>query len=429
MSVPTPQLGPTGYVYQDPIGTPFQTSDVLLAEYNDINTAFGGGLNAYSPAVLPTPEGQLATSVAAITMDMYDLFLYFVSQVDPLYALGSMQDAIGLLYFQHRFPATSTSGPCTCTGLPGTVIPTGAQAADTSGNVYVCEAGGTIPGGGSITLNFANQVTGPIGCPAGDLNKIYVATPGWSGVTNPADLTLGQNVESAQDFEFRRQLSVMENANSNTSAIVAAVLKSGANLVPPNVPSSVLAMENYTAGVVEMNGYSMLPNSIYIAVLGGDPTSIAEAILSKKNPGCNMNGNTTLSIQDPGLLALGQPSPYYAITFEEPAAVPIYFMVVLRSNPSLPPPNVLTPLIGAAIAAQFAPPNSSIGAIGSTVYASDFSDTIAAAAPGVKIISVQVGGSFSLPANYVDTIADQYPDFPVTVGPPVAYPTLSVVII
>jgi hypothetical protein len=45
-------------------------------------------------------------------------------------------------------------------GLPGTIIPTGnaqePQAEDENGNLYYCVQGGTIPSGGSITLDFAN---------------------------------------------------------------------------------------------------------------------------------------------------------------------------------------------------------------------------------------------------------------------------------
>ena len=100
-TVPTPTLTATGYV--EPA-----ESDVLLATYNDLNAAFGGTLDTYTPAVLPFPEGQLASSLSAITQDMYDLFLYFVSQVDPLYAQGTMQDALGFLYFMTRLPAVAT---------------------------------------------------------------------------------------------------------------------------------------------------------------------------------------------------------------------------------------------------------------------------------------------------------------------------------
>ena len=67
-TVPTPTLGATGYV--EPA-----EADVLTAVLNDINTAFGGGLNVSSPNALSTPQGQLASSVSAITTDMYDMFL------------------------------------------------------------------------------------------------------------------------------------------------------------------------------------------------------------------------------------------------------------------------------------------------------------------------------------------------------------------
>ena len=400
-TVPVPTLGPTGYVEPS-------ESDILTAVLNDINTAFGGGLNITLPEALTTPQGQIATSLAAYISDEYDLFLNFVNQVDPQYAEGIMQDAIGLLYFQTRFPATSTNGPCTCTGLPGTVIPTNAQAKDTSNNVYLCADGGTIPSSGSITLTFANQVTGPIPCQAGALNQIYLAIPGWSGITNPADLIEGTVVENAQDFELRRQASVASNAQGNLQSIRAAVISSGAALDPPNVPSNVYVTENFTGAPVEVGGVVLAAHSLYVAVLGGDPDSIAQAIWSKKSVGCDYNGNTTIVVEDTALLT--PPYPTYNVTFEIPSPITTYFLVVIRNNPQLPA-NIAA-LVKSVILDQFTTPNNTFGGIGTNVYAGSFYGPVTACAPGVQVFSIAVGTSASPGGNEVQTNIDQYPHVP-----------------
>jgi hypothetical protein len=404
-TVPTATLGDTGYV--EPA-----ESAVLSAVLTDINTAFGGTLNASptSSEALATPQGQLASSVTAYITDTNDLFAYFVTQVDPQYAQGSMQDAIGNLYFQTRFPATSTAGPCTCTGLPGTVIPVNAQAQDlTTGDIYLCQDGGTIPGGGSITLTFANQTTGPRPCLAGNLNQIYVAVPGWSGITNPADLPEGTNVESSQDFELRRQASVASNALGNLASIRAAVIASGSTLDPPVVPTSVYVTENFTNVPTVMGGVILAPHSLYVAALGGDPQSICDAIWSKKSVGCSYNGNTTMTVEDKSLLS--PPYPTYQVTYEQPSQVPIYFQVTIRSSPNLP--STIVQDVKNCILNLFATPNNTTGGIGTTTDAGDFYGPITALNAFTRVYSVMLGTSASAVNQLaITTNINQYPYVP-----------------
>ncbi|HNF64011.1 MAG TPA: baseplate J/gp47 family protein, partial [Rhodocyclaceae bacterium] len=116
----------------------------------DINAAFGGGLN---PA-LETPQGQLASSQAAVIGDKNNEFALFVNQVDPQYSADRFQDAIGRIYFLTRKPATPTTVQATVNGLAGTVIPGGTLAQDTSGNTYACSGNVTIDATGSVTAEF-----------------------------------------------------------------------------------------------------------------------------------------------------------------------------------------------------------------------------------------------------------------------------------
>ena len=97
-SVPKIQFTPAGLVI------PAETA-VLAGVQDDINAAFGGGLN---PA-LETPQGQLASSQAAIIGDKNNEFALFVNQVDPQYSADRFQDAIARIYFLTRKPATPTS--------------------------------------------------------------------------------------------------------------------------------------------------------------------------------------------------------------------------------------------------------------------------------------------------------------------------------
>src|ERR1700726_4597556 len=141
-NVPAPVFGPTGFT--EPL-----ESAVLAGVLADINAAFGGNLNQS----LSTPQGQLASSLAAIIGEVNDTFIFYTNQTDPAFASGRMQDAIGAIYFLTRNPALSTVVSATCSGLPGVTIPVGALAKAGDGNLYACTGSGIIPAGGSITLS------------------------------------------------------------------------------------------------------------------------------------------------------------------------------------------------------------------------------------------------------------------------------------
>ena len=125
-------------------------SAILVGVLSDFNSAFGGNLN---PA-LNTPQGQLASSETAIIGDNYDEQALLYNSVDPAYASGRMQDAIGRIYFLTRNPALPTTVQCTLTGLVNTIIPFGAIAQAQDGNLYVNTGTVTIPSGGSVTATF-----------------------------------------------------------------------------------------------------------------------------------------------------------------------------------------------------------------------------------------------------------------------------------
>ena len=130
-AVPSPTFGTNGFLI------PTQQA-ILTGVQSDQNSAFGGDLN---PA-LNTPQGQLASSETAIINDANSQFLSIVNGVDPAYASGRFQDAIGRIYFLERNPAEPTTLQVACIGLTGVVIPVGALIADVSGNLYTCTGAG-----------------------------------------------------------------------------------------------------------------------------------------------------------------------------------------------------------------------------------------------------------------------------------------------
>lgn len=373
-SVPKIQFTPAGLVI------PAETA-VLAGVQDDINAAFGGGLN---PA-LETPQGQLASSQAAIIGDKNNEFALFVNQVDPQYAADRFQDAIGRIYFLTRKPATPTTVQATVNGLAGTVIPGGTLAQDTSGNTYACSGDVTIDVTGSVTAEFQNIETGPIPCAAGTLTQVYQAVPGWDTITNAADGTLGSDVESRADFEYRRKNSVAKNGTGTPQAIYAEVFALADVL-------DVYVKDNPTGSAVNTGStnYPIAAHSVYVAVVGGTDADVAAAIWRKKDLGCDTNGNASAVVVDPS--GYSYPQPSYTVKFQRPASLAVKFAVRIVNDPSLPS-NVVT-LVKNAIIARF---NGADGTtrerIGATILASRYYGAVVSVASNVSLLDVLIGTS------------------------------------
>lgn len=377
-SVPRIQFTSTGLVVP-------QAADVLAGVLTDYDTAFGGGMNK----ALETPQGQLASSEAAIINDANAAIVQFVNQVNPDTASGFMQDAIARIYFLDRIPGAPTVVDCVCTGGQGTTIPIGAQAQDTSGNLYTCTVPGVIGSGGTVTVTFANVSNGPIPCPANTLTQVYKAIPGWDSINNPTDGIVGQDVETQQAFAYRRAQSVALNARGSLQSIYAAVFD-----VEDVI--DVYVYENTTNVTINVGAtnYPLVAHSLYVAAVGGTSTDIANAIWSKKDVGCDMNGNTSVVVYDTS--GYSPPYPQYTIKYEVPPALPIKFAVSIADDAGLP--SDIVTLVKNAIITEFN--GGGTGArvrIGSLLLASKFYPAVIAVGTDigspVSVLSILLGSA------------------------------------
>lgn len=369
-NVPALKFTPTGLVL------PLE-SEILAGVLSDIDAAFGGGVN---PA-LNTPQGQLASSQAAVIGHKNDEIAALVNQVDPAFAAGRMQDGIARIYFIDRKPATSTTVEATCMGLVGTVIPAGAQAVATDGTIYTCMQTGTISSSGSIDLTFSAATPGPIALPSGALNQIYRAIPGWDRVENLGAGAIGALVESRADFEYRRRQSVALNGAGSLPSIYA-------NVFSVDDVLDVYVTENTTSAPISRGGVTLVGHSIYVAAVGGSADDIARAIWHHKPPGADYNGNTSVTVTDES--GYSAPKPSYVVRFQRPVATPVLFSVEIDNDPSLPS-NVIE-LIKQAIVNAFNGADGGVRArIGATIYAGRFYSPVSAAHPSISILSLLLG--------------------------------------
>lgn len=385
--VPSFTFGPTGFVAPS-------ASAVLAGVQGDINAAFGGNLNYQ----LTTPQGQLASSWGAIIDNAYANFQYFTQQVDPAYASGRMQDAIGRLYGQTRNPPLPTQLQISCVGASGVQIPVNSLIQDGSGNLYQATAGGTIPVGGSITLQFNCTVPGPVPIPSTNQVSIYQSIPGWDAVSVVSGV-VGNNVETRSQFEARRQQSLAKNSNGTLPAILGAVLA-----VPGVLDAYVL--DNPTNSAITVGTVTIPANSLYVAVTAGTATStaVAQAIWSKKSPGCSYYpGNTTVTVTDPSP-QYAPPAPSYQVSYQATTNLPIFYLVNLRNNPGIPA-NALS-LIQGAIASSFAGnDNGPKATIGALLTGARYIPNIAALGTWAQIITITLGSSNTPGCSFTGSVS------------------------
>lgn len=369
---------------------------ILAGVQADIDAAFGGGVN---PS-LQTPQGQLAQTETAIIGDKNSQIAYIANQVNPSMASGIWQDAIGEIYFIQRIPGAGTVVSATCTGAVGTVIPIGAVAQDNNGYLYSATTTATIPAGGSVTVQFQNQTQGPIACAPGALNTIYTAIAGWDTITNATAGALGNDVESRDAFEARRAASVAGNSVNSVQSIYAAVTQ-----VPNVIGALVVDNPANTTVLYGSTSYSLAAHSICVSVAGGTSSEIAQAIWSKKPPGCGYNGNTNVTVYDTNYAT---PVPY-TVTYLTPTSVPIYFTVQIK-NSTLLPSNIIS-LVQNAVIESFngLDGNGPAVNIGSTSYSGRYYANINAINPNVNVIEVYLGTSASPSTLLISMGIDQLP--------------------
>lgn len=364
-------------------------TDILNGVLADFNAAFGGGLNLN----LETPQGQLASSLAAIIADKNNMIAYLINQVHPDYADGVMQDAIAKIYFLERKPSTDSVVTCVFNGLAGTIIPSGFVVQDEQGNNWATSSEVSILSGGEVSATLTNS--GVLAALAGTVNKIFSSIVGLDRVTNPNDAIPGDLVESRADFRDRRQRSVAINAHGTPQSVYA-------NVFSLDGVSDVYVVDNPKGEAVQVGitNTVLKPHSIYVAAVGGDDTEIAKTILTYAGSGCDFNGNTEVTVYDDNYT---DPKPGYVVSFMRPAQTPLYIRVLVAKGLQIGYQELVQTAVLNAFNAM------SKGRIGANIYATSFVVPAAVAIPDGNVLNIKIGLSPSALSDVVQTGVDQIP--------------------
>lgn len=372
-NVPALEITPEGVIAPEAV-------DIRQGVLLDEDEAFGGDLDIVTPS---TPQAYIADDLTQNILDENANVTFTLAMIDPATSQGRWQDAIGRIYFLSRNGATASVVIAECTGQVGSTLPSGALAQDDAGNLWASTGTVSFPAGGTASVQFACLTLGPIQLGIGELTRIAQTSPGWDAVTNLQAASVGSALESRTAFEIRRQESVAANGRGTPPAIRSAVWQVDGVL-------DVFVYDNFTNAVLPYGAtnYPLAPHSVYVGVVGGEDAEVAQAIWTKKDLGCDMNGNTTVVVQDTEDQEF--PYPTYNIKFNRPASLPIKFAVSLANNPSLP--SNIVDLTKAAIVATFTGANGAQRArIGGLIFASNYYAAVASIGPAVSIIQIKIG--------------------------------------
>jgi uncharacterized phage protein gp47/JayE len=294
---------------------------VLTAVQDTYKNAYGSGFNI-NPS---SPNGLIISNLTLMGIQVVDVTTFLYDGIyNPNLAQGVWLDAICKFNYITRKPAVSSSVVCNVTGTPGVVIPMNSQILNDNDDIFFNPAAITIGVGGTGSGTFTSLVTGPIECNAGSLTRIVAQLPGWDTVTNPANGTVGTNVQTDYSLRNTRIEALAIKSASTLDSMISRLADNG------DIKDFYVA-ENTTNAPITVRGVTVSAHSMYISVFGGTSSEIAAIIYATKGDGCGMNGNTTVNYQDPNYIWVVQP-----ITYQTAVETPLQVNITIPVSTSYP---------------------------------------------------------------------------------------------
>jgi hypothetical protein len=206
-------------------------------------------------------------------------------------AEGVPQDNINRLRGAVRNPARYSTATVTCSGTPATSISAGKIVAiPNGGERWLIDETVVIPGGGSIDVGVTAENTGAIEAAIGAITEIVTGVSGWTGVTNAAEATLGEAVESDADYRNRSE-------NTTTGSVTEEAVYT--RLSEQDDIDAVVVVSNRT-DTIDADGIPPYTQWIVIYPNTADQQNIAETIWGEAGSvqGIPYRGAVTATVTD-----------------------------------------------------------------------------------------------------------------------------------
>lgn len=237
-----------------------------------------------------TQDGQWLAIQAAAINDSNQQAILAYNQASPATAIGDGLSSVVKINGIARLVPSYSTAVVTVVGQAGTVVTYGLVGDSASlGTQWSLPVSVTIPGGGSINVTATCIDPGAITAAAGTLTVMLTPTAGWQSVTNAANASPGQPVETDAQLRARQALSTQNAAQSVVGAVYGAL----SNLTGV----SAVSYDENTGSTADANGVP--GHSIAFVVEGGSVQDIVDTIGSKKGVGCGTYGTTSGVWTDP----------------------------------------------------------------------------------------------------------------------------------
>ena len=281
------------FAYKDNILSEYQT--LFKNVFPDINT---------DPS---TPQGQIITSLTQTDLAT----ISYLENLANSFFLGGNGYFLDLwawnLFRVTRKQGIPSSVLVSVQGVPGTEIPEDFLISDGKYNYKISKAV-TISSTGTIDILFYCTEINEFVANTNTITQIVTIVNGVERVNN-TNMAKPAILKESDGELFQRCVYFGSTArNASFRSILANVAEvSGVN--------RIAGAENVTNEPLEVGGVTLTPHSICLVVEGGENEDIANSIFNSRATGCDMVGNTEVTI----LLD----SQKYTYKFYRPTAVPL----------------------------------------------------------------------------------------------------------
>lgn len=297
----------------------FAYKDDILSEYQALFKNVFPDINT-DPS---TPQGQIITSLTQTDLAT----ISYLENLANAFFLGGNGYFLDLwawnLFRVTRKQGIPSSALITIQGVVGTEIPEDFLISDNQYNYKISQSV-IIPNTGTIdVLFYCTEINEFIANP-NTITQIVTIVNGVERVNNTNMATPAILKETDGEL-FQRCVYFGSTArNASFRSILANVAEvSGVN--------RIAGAENVTNGPLEVSGVTLTPHSICLVVDGGENENIANAMFNSRATGCDMVGDTEVTI----LLD----NQKYTYKFYRPTALPLKAQVKVSATGAIIPSN------------------------------------------------------------------------------------------
>ena len=306
-------------------GISIQTFDEIFEELAEgYRAIYGQDINLDQDS----PDGQRIAIEAKARLDLQTFAAQLYSQIDPDFSAGDFQNKIIKWAGIERGPATKSTVDVTITTDRNITLEAGYIVKDLTEQEWeTTDENSLVIGANTITLTAV--LFGNVEADADTITEPITIVLGVLSVTNPLAATSGLDEETDEELRIRRNQS-LENASYSTTGGLFAKL---ANLTGVD---DLAVYENDTKIDDPITGIDA--NSLWVVILGGEVSDIAEVIAKNKTGGTGLKGIEEATFEETVIRPDGTDFIIeHEIKYDRPTDVPLFItLTAVTKDPSNP---------------------------------------------------------------------------------------------